>query len=365
MNIRAAVVEKKGGPFVIRELELDEPREDEVLVRIVGSGVCHTDLMARDGLLPLSLPAVFGHEGSGVVERVGARVKKVAPGDHVVLSFLSCGFCRACLKGMPTRCSTYFEYNMGGSRIDGSPTMRRDRDVIHGNFVGQSSFATHSLSNERSVVKVRNDVPLEMLGTLACAVQTGAGGVINTLRPEVGASVAVFGTGAVGLSAIMASAISDCATIIAVDVNDERLNLAREFGATHAINPTRADPVQEIKGIVAGGVEYSLECTGMPAVLRQTVDVLAMGGVCGLIGVAPAGVEVCLEMQHLLNGRTIEGIIAGDSVGDVFIPQLIDLYLRGRLPFDRMVRFYPFEEINQAAEDAVTGKTVKAVLRFH
>jgi aryl-alcohol dehydrogenase len=364
MKILAAVVEEKGGPFVIQDVELDEPREDEVLIRLVGSGICHTDLMARDGLLSLPMPAVFGHEGSGVVERVGARVRKVEPGDHVVLSFLSCGLCPACLKGKPTRCSSYFEYNMGGSRIDGSPTIRGRREVIHGNFVGQSSFATHSLASERGVVKVRKDIPLEMLGILACAVQTGAGGVMNTLRPEVGASIAVFGTGAVGLSAIMASALSECSTIVAVDVNEERLSLAREFGATHTINPTRVEPVGQIKKITAGGIDHSLECTGMPAVLRQAVDVLAMGGVCGMIGVPPAGVEVCLEMRHLLDGRTIEGIIAGDSVGDVFIPQLIELSLRGRLPFDRMVRFYPFEEINQAAEDAEKGKTVKAVLRY-
>jgi aryl-alcohol dehydrogenase len=364
MKIRAALVEQKGGPFVIREVELEEPREDEVLIRIVGAGICHTDLMARDQLLPLSLPAVFGHEGSGIVERVGLQVRKVGPGDHVVLSFLSCGICPACLKGKPTRCATYFEHNMGGSRIDGTPTMRRNGTIVHGNFVGQSSFATYSLASERSVVKVRKDVPLEMLGTLGCAVQTGAGGVMNTLRPGVGASVAVFGTGAVGLSAVMAAGISECAPIIAVDINSERLSLAREFGATHLINPTDTDPVSQVKKVAGHGVEYSLECTGIPGVLRQAVDVLAMGGVCGMIGVAPAGVEVSLEMQHLLNGRGIKGIIAGDSVGDVFIPQLVELYRRGRLPFDRMVRFYAFEEINQAAADAEKGMTVKAVLRF-
>jgi aryl-alcohol dehydrogenase len=364
MKIRAALVEEKGGPFVIRDVELDDPREDEVLVRVVGSGICHTDLMAREQLLPLALPAVFGHEGSGIVEKVGTQVRKVKPGDHVVLSFLSCGLCAACLSGMPTRCSTYFEHNMGGSRIDGSPTMHGDKGIVHANFVGQSSFATHSLANERSVVKVRKDVPLEILGTLACAVQTGAGGVLKTLRPEVGASVAVFGLGGVGLSAVMASVISDCATIIAVDVNDDRLSLATEFGATHTINPTYVDPVPEIRRITGAGVKYSLECTGIPAVLRQAVDILAMGGTCGMIGVAPAGVEVRLEMQHVLDGRTIRGIIAGDSVGDVFIPQLIELYSKGRLPFDRMVQFYRFEDINQAAADTEKGRVVKPILRF-
>ena len=241
--------------------------------------------------------------------------------------------------------------------------MHERGNVVHGNFIGQSSFATHSLVNERGVVKVRKDVPLEVLGTLACAVQTGVGGVMNALDPEVGASIAVFGTGAVGLSAVMGAAVSDCKVIIAIDINRERLDLARELGATHTIDSSKTDPVNEIRRI-AGGVGYSLECTGLPNVLRQAVDVLAMGGVCGMIGVAAAGVEVKLEMQHLLDGRTIAGIIAGDSVGDIFIPQLIELYLKGRLPFDRMVRFYPFEEINRAAEDAEQGRTIKAVLRF-
>lgn len=363
MNIRAAVVEKKGGPFVLRDVELDEPRDDEVVVRLAGSGICHTDLMGRDGLLPMALPAVFGHEGAGVVEKAGPRVRKVAPGDHVVLGFLSCGLCPACLKGMPTRCSSYFEHNMGGSRIDGSPTMRGPGGVIHGNFVGQSSFATHSLMNERGVVRVRKDAPLEILGIVACAVQTGVGGVMNALRPEAGASIAIFGAGSVGLCAVMGAVISDCSTIIAVDVNPVRLAVARDLGATHTIDPSATDPVDEILRIT-GGVAYSLECTGLPRVLRQAVDVLGMGGACGMIGVPPEGVEVRLEMRRLLDGRRVAGIIAGDSIGDIFIPQLVELHLKGRLPFDRIVRTYPFEEINRAVEDAEKGKTIKAVLQF-
>jgi aryl-alcohol dehydrogenase len=233
--------------------------------------------------------------------------------------------------------------------------MRKDGEIIRANFVGQSSFASHSLAFERNVVKVRPDVPLEILGPVACAVQTGAGAVMNTLRPEVGSSLAVFGTGSVGLNAILAAAVCDCTTIIAVDVNADRLGLAGEIGATHTINPSQADPVQEIRRITGSGVNYSLECTGIPEVLRSAVDVLAMGGVCGMIGVAPPGVEARLEMRQMLDG---------DSVADVFIPQLIELYVRGRLPFDRMVKFYPFDQINQAVEDAEKGKTLKAVLRL-
>jgi aryl-alcohol dehydrogenase len=363
MRIRAAVVRERGGPFLIEDVELDEPRDDEVLVRIVGSGMCHTDLMARDQHLPVPLPGVFGHEGSGIVEKVGVHVKKVIPGDHVVLSFLSCGVCPSCLKGVPTHCSIYFICNMGGFRLDGSPTMQRNGEIIHGAFVGQSSFASHSLANERNVVKVRKDVPVEILGPVACAVQTGAGGVMNTLRPRAGSSIAVFGTGPVGLSAILAAVASACTTIIAIDLNTERLKIAQEFGATHTINPDVTDPVQEIRKITGSGTEYSLECTGIPKVFRNSVDVLAMGGVCGMIGVPPSGIEVSLDMQNILNGRAIIGIIAGDSISDIFIPRLIELYMQGRFPFDRMIKFYPFDQINQAAYDSERGRTLKAVLR--
>ena len=363
MRIKAAVVREKSGPFIIEEVELEEPRNDEVLVRIVGSGICHTDLMARDQYIEVPLPGVFGHEGSGIVEKVGSEVKKVKAGDHVVLSFLSCGVCPSCLKGIPTRCSIYFTCNLGGSRIDGSPTMRKDGEIIHANFVGQSSFALYSLANERNVVKVRKDAPLEMLGPLSCAVQTGAGAVMNTLRPEACSSIVVFGTGPVGLSAVLAANAAFCSPIIAVDINPDRLKLAQEFGATHTINPHDTDPVQEILNITKTGINYSLECTGLPSVLRNAVDVLAMGGICGMIGVPPSGVEVSLNMRHLLDGRRITGIIAGDSIGDIFIPQMVDLYMKGLFPFDRMIKFYPFDQINQAVEDSEKGLTIKAVLR--
>lgn len=363
MKIKAAVVREKSGPFILEEVELDEPREDEVLVRIVGSGICHTDLMARDQYIEVPLPGVFGHEGSGIVERVGSRVKKVRAGDHVVLSFLSCGACPSCLKGIPTRCSIYFTCNLGGSRVDGSPTMHKDGEIIHANFVGQSSFASYSLANERNVVKVCKDAPLEILGPLSCAVQTGAGAVMNTLRAEASSSIVVFGTGPVGLSAVLAADVAFCSPIIAVDINSERLRLAQEFGATHIINPRETDPVQEVLNITKTGINYSLECTGIPAVLRNAVDVLAMGGVCGMIGVPPADVEVSLNMRHILDGRRITGIIVGDSIGDIFIPQVVDLYMKGRLPFDRMIKLYPFDQINQAVKDSEEGRTIKAVLR--
>jgi aryl-alcohol dehydrogenase len=365
MKIRAAVVREKSGPFLIEELDLDEPREDEVLVRMAACGLCHTDLVARDQYLPAPLPGVFGHEGAGVVERVGSRVTKVAPGDHVAMSYLSCGTCGACKKGTPTHCTTFFPSNFSGARLsDGSITMRKGKEPVHGSFFGQSSFASRALATERNVVKVPKDLPLEIMGPLGCGIQTGAGGVINSLKARPGSSIAVFGAGSVGVSAIMAALVAGCTTIIAVDITDKRLQAAKKFGATHTINSTQIDPVQEILRITGAGVDYSLDCAGIPAVLQKAFESLAWGGVCGLIGAAPAGAQVSLDMQTLLNGRGLIGIVEGDAVSDVFIPQLIELYRQGRFPFDKMITFYPFEEINRAAEDSEKGKALKAILRF-
>jgi aryl-alcohol dehydrogenase len=363
MRIKAAVVWEKSGSFRIEDIDLDEPKDDEVLVRVAGAGICHTDLVARDGHLPMPLPAVLGHEGAGVVEKVGSRVAKVKPGDHVVISYASCGICAPCQTGKPTYCSDFFRCNFLGARPDGSQTMRKDGKVVHGAFFGQSSFASHALALERNVVAVRADVPLELLGPLGCGIQTGAGGVMNSLNVRPGSSIAIFGVGSVGLSAVLAAVICGCTTIIAVDVRADRLTMARGFGATHIIEAGKANTVDEIRSITGTGVEYSLECTGIPAVFRAAVDALCRLGVCGLIGVAPQGVEVRLDMETILNGRTVRGIVEGDSVPDIFIPRLMDLFMQGRFPFDRMITLYPFSEINKAVEDSEKGKVLKAVIR--
>ncbi len=363
MKIKAAVVREKGAPFVIEDVEIDEPKGDEVLVRIASTGLCHTDLVARMQFLPVPLPGVFGHEGAGVVEKVGPQVTKVKPGDHVATSYMSCGSCAPCKKGKPNWCTEFRRLNFGGRRPDGSTTMKKKAETVYGSFFGQSTFGTHALMHERSVVKVPADVPVEILAPLGCGIQTGAGGVINTLKARPGSSIAVFGIGSVGLSAIMAAVVSGCARIIGVDVVEERLKLAKEFGATDVINSGKADAVAEVKKLTGGGIEFTLECTGIPKVFRQAVDSLMMGGTCGLIGVAPVGVEVSLEMQTVLDGRSIKGIVEGDCIPEIFIPQLIDLYKQGRFPFDRLLKFYPMDKINEAAEDSEKGKTLKAVLQ--
>jgi len=364
MKIKAAVVFKKSGNFSIEELELDGPKDDEVIVRIIGSGICHTDLVARDQHLPVPLPAVFGHEGAGIVESVGARVTKVKTGDHVVLSWDCCKACTSCKAGKDPYCLNFFLHNFHGARPDGSTTLRKGDQVIHGSFFCQSSFADFALANERNVVKVRDDIPLEILGPMGCGVQTGAGAVMNALHPVPGTSIAIFGVGTVGMSAVLGAVVCGCTTIIAVDLNPDRLKLAKELGATHTINADEMDPVKAVHEITGNGAEFSLECVGNPGVLRQAVDVLFRCGICGLLGVVAPGTEVNLDMDGLMNGRTVKGIIEGDSIPDLFIPKLIDLYNQGHFPFDRLIKFYRFDEINQAVADMEKGHAIKPVLRL-
>jgi len=364
MDIKAAVIFEKSGKFKIEQLELSEPNADEVLVRIVAVGICHTDLAGRDQHLPIPLPSVFGHEGAGVVEKVGSRVTKVKPGDHVALSWMSCGECTSCKAGKDPYCLNFLVLNFSGARPDGTTTMRKGDQVIHGSFFGQSSFANFALATERNIVKVPKDIPLEILGPLGCGIMTGAGAVMNSLQARPGSSIAIFGTGTVGISAILAAVVSGCTTIIAVDIHEDRLRLAKDMGATHIVNAGKEDPVQAILDITGGGPEYSLECVGNPAVFRQSVDVLPLLGVCGLVGVVAPGTEVTLNMDLIMNGRTIRGVIEGDAIPDLFIPSLIALYEQGRFPFDRVITFYPFDDINKAVEDMEKGMVIKPVLRM-
>ncbi|HEX2728126.1 MAG TPA: NAD(P)-dependent alcohol dehydrogenase [Rubrobacteraceae bacterium] len=364
MKITAAVAREAEQPFSVEELELEGPRAGEVLVRVVATGMCHTDLIVRDQWYPVPLPCVLGHEGAGVVEEVGDGVTKVEPGDNVVLTFASCGKCATCLRGKPTYCLSFFGLNFGGGRLDGTSPISGNGESVHGHFFGQSSFATHALATERNVVKVADDAPLELLGPLGCGIQTGAGGVLDTLHPEAGTSIVVFGTGAVGLSAIMAARIAGCATIIGVDVKPARLTLAEELGATHVINGGETNAVEAVKELTGGGVDFSIETTAVPAVFRQAVDALGPLGVCGLIGAARLGTEATFDMNDILiPGKTIRGIVEGDSVPDVFIPRLVELHAQGRFPMDRLVKFYDLDGINEAAHAAEEGDAIKPVLR--
>lgn len=364
-EIKAAVVRKKGGPFQVETLTLEEPRPDEVLVRIVATGMCHTDMVARDQLYTVPLPVVLGHEGAGVVEGVGSSVKKISAGDHVVLTYMWCGHCTPCLNGDLTYCANFYPLNFGGAREDGSTATQDKQGSVHDHFFGQSSFGTYALAHERNVVKVPADAPLELLGPLGCGIQTGAGAVMNALKVRPGSRFAAFGGGAVGLSAVMAARVAGATTIIAADVVPSRLALAKELGATHTVDSRETDPIEAVRKITGGGADFTLESSGRPAVLRQAIDALAIKGVCGIVGAPALGTEASFDVNGVMTtGKRIIGIIEGDSVPDLFIPSLVELYQQGRFPFDKLVKFYSLDQVNQAAEDSEKGITIKPIVRL-
>lgn len=361
MKIQAAITEAQGKDFVIQEVELASPKAGEVLVKIVATGVCHTDAVARD-LAIAPLPAVLGHEGSGIVEQVGEGVKGIEVGDHVVMSFAHCGTCPNCLTGHPTVCETFNPLNFGGVQDDYTTRLSKDGQSL-ATFFGQSSFGTYAIAHERNVVKVDKEVDLALLGPLGCGIQTGAGTVLNRLRPQFGSSIVIYGCGAVGLSALMAAKIAGCKHIIAVDVHDSRLALAHQLGATHTLNGKNVDVVAEVKAITNGGSNFAVETTGVPPVVKQSLHALRPLGTCAIVGVTPE-MNIDVHNDIMAEGKTMVGVIEGDSVPKVFIPELVDYYKKGQFPFDKLVKFYDFEQINEAFEDSKTGVTIKPVLKI-
>lgn len=366
MNVKAAIAPAVGAPLELREVALDEPRANEVQVRLVATGVCHTDAVVRDGWIPTTFPIVLGHEGAGVIEKVGAGVTHLQPGDHVVLSVASCGVCRSCLSGHPASCLDSYRQNFAGGREDGSTAFTdTDGSPIRSHFFGQSSFAQYTNVAVRSVVKVPETAPLELLGPLGCGVQTGAGAVMNVLKPRPGGSFVVFGAGAVGLSAVLAAVAGRVGTIIAVDVVDSRLDLARRLGATHTVNGTAEDALGRILEITGGGVETALDTTGNPRVFVQMIDSLATAGHAGALGAAAAGSEGVVALPTALaRGIRITWIVEGDAVPQLFIPELIALYEAGDFPFDKLVKTYDFDQIATAFADSESGEVLKPVVLF-
>lgn len=361
MDIKAAVTHSQGEAFKLEKVKLAAPESDEIRVRIVAAGVCHTDVVARDlGIAPF--PIVLGHEGSGVVDAVGASVSDLQVGDHVVMSFAHCGNCGHCLTGHPTVCDTFNELNFGGAMDDGSHRLAQDGEAL-ATFFGQSSFATYAIAKSRNAVKVDPEVDLALLGPLGCGIQTGAGTVLNRLKPEFGSSIVIYGAGAVGLSAVMAAKIIGCQHIIAVDVHDSRLELAQALGATHVLSGKDVDVVTEIKKITDGGSHYAIETTGVPLVVKQSLNALRPLGTVAIVGITP---EMSIDVHNdlMAEGKSMIGVIEGDSIPRVFIPQLIAYYKAGQFPFDKLVKFYDFEDINQAFADSASGVTIKPVLRI-
>jgi aryl-alcohol dehydrogenase len=367
VRVRAAVAYDGRESLALEDLELSGPGPDDILVRIVGSGLCHTDVKARDGQLPVPKPVVLGHEGAGVVESVGERVTKAKPGDHVVLTYDSCGVCAPCKRGDLAYCeqSAALNFTDARARETGSLTNKAGA-AIHGHFFGQSSFANYALARSRNTIPVRKDVPLEFLGVLGCSVQTGAGAVMNSLQARAGGSIAIFGAGPVGLSAILGAVACGCSAIVAVDVLPSRLQMAQQLGATHTV---LAAPLlktsDEIRKTIPGGVECAFDTTARGESYHQAILSLARKGRFGFVAAPIGKPELNINMSIVMNrGLTIRGIVQGDSLPDAFIPKLIDLHLAGRFRFDKFLTKYPFDKINDAIEDQATGKVVKPVFTF-
>ncbi|RSV36822.1 NAD(P)-dependent alcohol dehydrogenase [Sphingomonas sp. ABOLD] len=354
MDIQAAVTEAAGGTFSIETLRIDAPGPSQVLVRIVACGVCHTDMVMRDGALPVPFPAVFGHEGAGVVEAVGPGVSGLAPGDHVLLSFDSCGACRACRDHQPGYCPEFFPRNFLGALGPDQGGLWRGGDRIGSNIFGQSAFATHALAHPRNMVKVDADLPLHLLAPLGCGIQTGAGTVLETLKVAAGQSIAVFGAGAVGLAAVMAAAIAGAGRIALLDRHVHRLELGRELGATDVATSLAA---------LSGPFDHIVDTTGVPALLGPAVDLLAPRGTLALVGAYPPEPKLAVDASAIMSvGRRIIGVVEGGIDPQRFIPELITHYRAGWLPMEKLVRTYPFAAIDQAAHDSESGAVIKPVL---
>ena len=363
MQTTAAVLRETGKPLSLETLDLEAPRPGEVVVRLVSSGVCHTDMGVIATAAPEQLPVVLGHEGAGVVEAVGEGVTGLVPGDHVVLSYNHCGACDHCRGGITAHCRSFVPLNLTGARLDGSSPLSAAGQNVFGHFFGQSSFSQYVIATQRNAVKIDPGTPLEMLGPLGCGVQTGAGAVLNSLNPQPGSSIAVFAAGSVGLSAVLAAVVA-CTTIIAVDPQPDRLALAQRLGATHVVNPAEEEPVEAIRGITGTGAQYSVDAIALPAVVRQALECLQSPGVCASVGFQGMSNQVTIDQGHLLFGRSLIGVIEGDAVPHRFIPHLLGLHRDGRFPFDELITTFPFERINEAIDAAHHGKVVKAVLTF-
>lgn len=360
--VRAAVVPARGSDFEFWDVDLDEPREDEVLVRMVATGICHTDLTLRSFLPEEMFPRVLGHEGSGIVESVGAGVSGIAVGDHVVMSYRSCRACSACGEGSPAYCEQHILLNYMGFRMDGSTVHQRAGEAVQGSFFGQSSLATHALGYADNCVVVDPSVELSLLAPYGCSFQTGAGTVLNVLRPTEGQSVAVFGAGAVGLAAV-AAAHARGVTVVAVDPAPARRAVAERLGAL-TVDPAAVGAdgvVAAVKDLTGGGPTGAIDTSAVPAVVKQAQLALASRGTLVPLGLGPE--EWVLDAADLLaSGKVVRSSVEGDADPKTFIPELIALREQGLFALDDLVTTYPAADIARAVADVEAGTVVKPVL---
>jgi S-(hydroxymethyl)glutathione dehydrogenase/alcohol dehydrogenase len=354
--MKAAVLYEVNKPLVIEEIDIDEPGPGRVMVKTVSAGVCHSDLHQIEGLWPIDLPVVLGHEGAGIVERVGEGVTYVQPGDHVVMNFIPfCGICRYCQSGRPVLCTqgrgSAEHLHKGGQSINV--------------FLSVSSFAERMVAPENALVRVREDAPLDKLSIMGCAVATGVGAVLNTAKVEAGSSVAVIGIGGVGLNVVQGAALAAADPIIAIDVLEQKLEMAQQFGATHLINASKEDPVKAVRALTGGGADYAFEVIGNPEAISQAFDMVHPGSEAIMVGVSPFGSKTSVDTRGLLNEKVLRGCLYGSIRPRVDIPRFIDLYMAGKLKLDELVsRAYPLEGINEAFAAMKAGEVARSVVVF-
>ena len=375
MKTQAAVLYEMAQPvpyaesraLAIQELDLADPGPGEALVEIVGAGLCHSDLSVIDGSRPRVMPMVLGHEASGIVREVGLGVHDLVPGDHVVFSFVPiCGRCMPCATGRPALCANGTKANWAGTLLSGERRFKNDAGQEINHHLGVSAFSQFTVAAQESLVKIDPEVPLHKAALFGCAVLTGVGAVVNTARVEPGASVAVFGLGGVGLSAILGAHMAGAHPIVAVDVLDHKLELAAVVGASATVNARNDDPVQAVRELTAGGAHYAFESVGSEQVLAQAYQATRVGGTTVTIGLPPPSRQFAVSAVSLVaEERTVKGSFMGSAVPRRDIPRFIALYQAGLLPVDLLLsRTIALDEINPAFDALANGEVVRQVIRF-
>ncbi|WP_333647640.1 Zn-dependent alcohol dehydrogenase [Candidatus Binatus sp.] len=361
--MKAAVFHGPNLPLSIEDVELDKPQDREVLIKTVASGVCHSDLHFVDGLYPYPAPAVLGHEAAGIIEAVGKQVTYVKPGDHVICCLsVFCGYCEQCMSGHPNRCS-----NKAATQRNpqDKPRISQKGKPVH-QFLDISSYCEKMLLHENAVVKIREDLPLDRAALIGCGVTTGVGAVLNTAKIEAGSTVAVFGAGGVGLAAIQGARIAGARRIIAVDMFEGKLAMARRMGATDTVDASNSDPVDEIKKLTGGGVDYSFEAIGLKKAAEQAFNSLKAGGTATVIGMIPVGQKVEIDGYMFLTERKLQGSNMGSNRFRIDMPRYIDFYMQGRLNLDDMIsRRGKLEDVNEAFRAMKAGEVARTVLMFN
>jgi S-(hydroxymethyl)glutathione dehydrogenase / alcohol dehydrogenase len=361
-TINAAIFHGPKQPLSIEEIDIDRPRGREVLVRTVASGVCHSDLHFVEGLYPFPAPAVLGHEAAGIVEEIGEGVSYVKPGDHVIACLsVFCGHCDQCLSGHPNRCSNRAETQ----RQSGEKPRLSQKGGTVNQFADVAGYAEKMLLHENALVKISEKMPLDRAALIGCGVTTGVGAALNTARVEPGSMVAVFGCGGVGLAAIQGARIAGARRIIAVDVFENKLAMARRMGATDTVDASSTDPVKAIKEITGGGVDFSFEAIGLKSATEQAFYCLVPGGTATVIGMIPVGQKVEIEGRYFLTERRLQGCNMGSNRFRIDMPRYIDFYLQGGLNLDDMVtRKGRLEDVNDAFRAMKAGEVARTVLTF-